>query len=111
MPTDPTEPYVFPGTTPFIVEAAEELGFNVPPHLVQKIQAIRTISVLVAQIADHPDPSILVEHAAQHLQTLAVADLAARKMIDVVHGVIAPPPEPKSADKEQSPSSSSKGKK
>lgn len=83
-------PYVFPGSTPFIESAAAELGVEVRTHDVQKIAAVRNLSILAAQAADHPNPADLIEAAKPHLATLAVADLAARAMIDDVAEVADP---------------------
>lgn len=104
-----SEPYVFPGSTPFILDAAEELGVVVQPHDVQKIQAIKTISVLCTQVGSHPDPGVLVDHAAEHLDVLRVAELAARKLIDVVRKAVEPEPAKKTASSD--PAVSHKGKK
>lgn len=73
---------VFPGSTPFIEAAAAELGAPAPAHEVQRIAAVRVISVLAAQASDHPDPAELAAAARPHLAVLDAAAKAARAMVD-----------------------------
>lgn len=72
---------VFPGSTPYIEAAALELGVDVRVHEVQRLPALRVVSVLAAQAGGHPRPEELVEAAAPHLAVLAVASKAAEAMV------------------------------
>jgi len=91
--------FQFLGSTPYILEAAEEIGAIVQPHRVQKIAAIRTLAVLASQIGTHPDPAVLIEHAAEHVDELRVALSSALKMVEAIKAAVpnashAPEPAP-----------------
>lgn len=83
--------YVFPGSTPYIEAAAESLGLAVSTSVVQKIQAIKTISVLCSQLGAHPDPAVLLAEAAEFVAELKVALKAAESMIALIGDDLAEP--------------------
>lgn len=89
-----TAPAPYTGETPFIEQAARDLGVIVAPGMVSAIRPFALLSRAVVDALHHDDATAkpaIAAAAAEHLAALAVADLAARRIVAHLHATLGLP--------------------